>query len=366
MTSSSLRPPQSEPRPEPQTTNSVQVTEPCNEDMDLEANEVDSFDKHIDRMFATSSAEKRKGRKTTEFWDGDLIDFDGIVKQAKMSVQEAMEWSLNGSKIVLRLNEELQAVGDGAGLLSGILGELGSDYSKFPICEKIGQRRCSTFRQIVTVESRKYFCNKWGGPRRIQGGSCMTRITNQQGNLSRILINARREFLERIRGGSLIIAKCKQNALNQKKQLYTHTGNSKSLARAREEEEKISEIEQLDETTRILSENDSLSQALNKEHSVRVRGIGIGPTLSQLFRLSSQPSVDRAQIEEAQRMLCELQAEVMAEKLKRKAMEDEVAAEEMNRQAIESVLSYLVQQQGGELPPDIVARMNSLDGHDGK
>ncbi|KAL4365241.1 hypothetical protein AHAS_Ahas07G0086400 [Arachis hypogaea] len=229
MTSSSLRPPQSEPRPEPQTTNSVQVTEPCNEDMDLEANEVDSFDKHIDRMFATSSAEKRKGRKTTEFWDGDLIDFDGIVKQAKMSVQEAMEWSLNGSKI-----------------------------------------------------------------------------------------------------------------------------------------EKISEIEQLDETTRILSENDSLSQALNKEHSVRVRGIGIGPTLSQLFRLSSQPSVDRAQIEEAQRMLCELQAEVMAEKLKRKAMEDEVAAEEMNRQAIESVLSYLVQQQGGELPPDIVARMNSLDGHDGK
>ncbi|XP_020969155.1 uncharacterized protein LOC110267678 [Arachis ipaensis] len=31
-------------------------------------------------------------------------------------------------------------------------------------------------------------------------------------------------------------AKCKQNALNRKKQLYTHTGSSKSLARAREEE----------------------------------------------------------------------------------------------------------------------------------
>ncbi|RYQ92899.1 hypothetical protein Ahy_B09g099140 [Arachis hypogaea] len=106
--------------------------------MDLEVNEVDSFDKHIDkiRMFAASDAEKCKGRKIIEFWDVDLIDSDGIVKQAKMSVREAMEQSLNGSKIILRFNEELQAVGDGSGLLSGILGALGSDYSKFSIREK--------------------------------------------------------------------------------------------------------------------------------------------------------------------------------------------------------------------------------------
>ncbi|XP_052107349.1 uncharacterized protein LOC127739783 isoform X1 [Arachis duranensis] len=143
--------------------------------------------------------------------------------------------------------------------------------------------------------------------------------------------------------------------------------------------EKIIEIEQLDESIRILSENDSLAQALGKEHPGRVRGIGHGPTLSQLFRPSSQPSVDRAQVEEAQRMLCELQTKVTTEKLKRKAMEDELAAEKTKRQAmedglaaektkrqaIESVLSYLVQQQGGELPPDIPARMNSLDEHGG-
>ncbi|KAL4338106.1 hypothetical protein AHAS_Ahas12G0177000 [Arachis hypogaea] len=65
-------------------------------------------------------------------------------------------------------------------------------------------------------------------------------------------------------------------------------------------------------------------------------------------------------------MLFELQEEATAEKLKRKVMEDEVAAEKTKRQAIESVLSYLVQQQGEELRPDITARMNSLDGHGGK
>ncbi|KAL4371790.1 hypothetical protein AHAS_Ahas06G0201000 [Arachis hypogaea] len=87
--------------------------------------------------------------------------------------------------------------------------------------------------------------------------------------------------------------------------------------------------------------------------------------------------MDRAQIEDAQRMLFELQAEVTAEKLnrkavedelvvkklKRKVMEDEIVAEKTKRQALESVLSYVVQQQGGELPPNIAARMNSLDGH---
>ncbi|XP_052107350.1 uncharacterized protein LOC127739783 isoform X2 [Arachis duranensis] len=98
--------------------------------------EVDSFEEHIDGMLAASDAEKRKGRKTTEFWNVELIDSNGIVKQAKMSVKEAMERSLNGSKVILRFNDELQAVGDGAGMLSGILGALGSDYSKFPICEK--------------------------------------------------------------------------------------------------------------------------------------------------------------------------------------------------------------------------------------
>ncbi|XP_072074030.1 uncharacterized protein [Arachis hypogaea] len=103
-------PPRSEPRLEPQTANGVQVTEPCNKDMDLKVNEVDSFDEHIDRMFTASNAEKCKGQKATEFWDVDLIDSNGIVEQAKMSVREAMERSLNGSKIILRFNEELQAV----------------------------------------------------------------------------------------------------------------------------------------------------------------------------------------------------------------------------------------------------------------
>ncbi|RYR26795.1 hypothetical protein Ahy_B02g061102 [Arachis hypogaea] len=194
-----------------------------------------------------------------------------------MSVREAMERPLNGSKIILRFNEELQAIDDEASLLSGILGVLGFDYSKFPICEK-----------------------SWA---KVQGKD---RVYND-----------------------CIKAKCKQNTLNRKKKLYTHTGGSKSLVMARKEE--------------------SQKQG---------RRVGKG----EVWILKHKRPDGTYIHEEAQR----ISEEATAEKLKRKVMEDEVAAEKTKRQAIESVLSYLVQQQGEELRPDITARMNSLDGHGGK
>ncbi|RYR33422.1 hypothetical protein Ahy_A10g048007 [Arachis hypogaea] len=85
--------------------------------------------------------------------------------------------------------------------------------------------------------------------------------------------------------------KCRKNAVNQSKQLYTHISRSKILARLGEEEERIAEIEQHDESSRLLSQNDSLAQALEKEHLGRVRGMGTIPTSSQVFVTNShQPS----------------------------------------------------------------------------
>ncbi|KAL4321369.1 hypothetical protein AHAS_Ahas14G0103600 [Arachis hypogaea] len=66
-----------------------------------------------------------------------------------------------------------------------------------------------------------------------------------------------------------------------------------------------------------------------------MRGVCFGPTLSQLFRPSSQLPVDGAQAEKAQRMLFELQAEVTAEKLRRKVVEDKVTAKKLKRNAVD-------------------------------
>ena len=115
----------------------------------------------------------------------------------------------------------------------------------------------------------------------------------------------------------------------------------------------------------MLSQNDSIAQVFGKEKPGRVRGVGFGPTPSQLFGPNSHGSGNEVQLEESQRKLLELQAELEDEKLKRKAMEDEAAAEKKKMKVMESALIYLFQCQGEELPPDIAARMNSLDEHGG-
>ncbi|RYR53123.1 hypothetical protein Ahy_A06g028063 [Arachis hypogaea] len=87
-----FRPPRSEPPPAPQVcTNDVQNSEPSAEEYDPEA--------------------------------------------VKLSVKEAMN-PPNKRKIVLKFNSALQLVGNEAGLLSGVMGLLGSNYTKFPIYEK--------------------------------------------------------------------------------------------------------------------------------------------------------------------------------------------------------------------------------------
>nr|XP_025697480.1 uncharacterized protein LOC112799464 [Arachis hypogaea] len=338
-----LRPfrlPQSKLRPEPQTANGVQVTKLCNEDMDPEAN-------------------------------------------------EAIEQSLNGSNIILRFNEKLQTVKDGDGLLNGILGALDSDYSKFSICKKSWtkvQGKDRVYDDCMKEDNggriKKTFLQQmgrsWKDTREMLYDSYYKPTLTLEQNLNNRPEKIFREhwrWLIDYRNDPATKVKCKQNTLNQKKQLYMHTGDSKSLARATEEEsqkqrrrvgrgevwilkhkrrdgtyihedaqrigvstlnqllwKKISEIEQLDETKRILSENDSLAQTLGKERSGRVRGIDFGPTPSQLFCPSSQPSVDRAQTEETPRMLFELQAEVTAENLRRKTMEDKIAAKKIEKE----------------------------------
>ncbi|KAL4321651.1 hypothetical protein AHAS_Ahas14G0131800 [Arachis hypogaea] len=108
-TSRQFHPPRSEPRPAPQTK--------------------------VDDLFVTSGAQSRKGRKTTEFWMVKIIDFDGIIKLVKLSMKEAMERP-NSRRIMIKFNNKKQPIGDEVGLLSGILGLLGSEYGKFLICEE--------------------------------------------------------------------------------------------------------------------------------------------------------------------------------------------------------------------------------------
>nr|XP_029149651.1 uncharacterized protein LOC112754440 isoform X2 [Arachis hypogaea] len=255
-TSRPFHPPRSEPRPAPQmSTNSVRNSLPGHLNLDANANEETLLDEEVDNLHDASGAQSRKGRKTTEFWAVKTIDSDGTIKPAKLSVREAMERP-NGRKVVLRFNNAKQAIGDEAGLLSGVLGLLGSDFGKFPICR-------TSWREITTKDKVYNECVKqifhfdedsegiikknilksmgksWKETRlRLYDRFYEPTFTTEQ-NLENRPPGIDREhwrwYLD-YRAKPETKEKCKKNAVNRSKQQYTHTGGSKSFARRMEEE----------------------------------------------------------------------------------------------------------------------------------
>ncbi|XP_020967149.1 uncharacterized protein LOC107617339 isoform X1 [Arachis ipaensis] len=170
-------------------------------------------------------------------------------------MREAMERP-NGRKIMLRFNNAKQAIENEAGLLSGVLGLLGSDFEKFPICEE-------SWRKITTKDKVYNKCVKqifhfdedsegtikknilksmgksWKKIRlRLYNAYFEPTFMTEQNIENRppgIDQEHWRWFLD-YRAKAEMKEKCRKNAKNRSKQLYTHTGGSKSFARRMEED----------------------------------------------------------------------------------------------------------------------------------
>ncbi|KAL4381876.1 hypothetical protein AHAS_Ahas04G0177300 [Arachis hypogaea] len=120
-------------------------------------------------------------------------------------------------------------------------------------------------------------------------------------------------------------------------------------------QEAIEHIESQDASSKELSQNDSLSQVLGKKYPGRVRGMGFGPCPIQCFHYIPQQSASSVQVEDYQKEIAELKAEatiLKAERTEKKA----------KSQTMENLLRYLIQQQGGNLPPDVAANLEVLGG----
>ncbi|RYR78412.1 hypothetical protein Ahy_A01g003207 [Arachis hypogaea] len=108
------------------------------ENYDSEVDEVESFDDPVDDLFAEHEVEcqgnANSKKKDTDYWVVDVIE-NGVTYCMELTVKEALALT-PGKKIALNHNRELQQVGQAAGLLSGLLGTLASNFQQLPICEK--------------------------------------------------------------------------------------------------------------------------------------------------------------------------------------------------------------------------------------
>ncbi|XP_025638749.1 uncharacterized protein [Arachis hypogaea] len=209
-----------------------------------------------------------------------------------------------GKKIVLNHNRELQQVGQAAGLLSEFLGTLASDFQQLPICEKSWKTMSKASKEHAFDKFKRVFHYEDDGRGIIKRG-IVQRIgsswRNARNHLFRKVYDEELTFEKNLkRKPAGIEEKCKKNFINRSKQLYTHTRDSKTMARKRHEEKAIEHIESQDPSSKEFSQNDFLAQVLGKEHPGRVRGLNFGPCPSQCFRNITQQSNYGVQIEEYQ------------------------------------------------------------------
>ncbi|XP_060186727.1 uncharacterized protein LOC132616141 isoform X3 [Lycium barbarum] len=173
----------------------------------------------------------------------------------------------------------------------------------------------------------------------------------------------------------------KQNAENRRKQTYTHTNGSKSLPRRKAEEEhkrgrpmsrgelwplthkrkdstymneaakligeQTERIESQDGVSKKISEFDSLAQVLGKEHAGRVRGVGYGPTPTQVFGQTAY------QFKGVSSTQANRDHEMEEMKLKMQELQSVVESERSRRRALENFLTRYIVQQGMELPAEL-------------
>ncbi|RYQ82664.1 hypothetical protein Ahy_B10g101240 [Arachis hypogaea] len=282
------------------------------EDYDPETDEVLSFDDHTDDLFAAQEAESQNNDekcKDTDYWNVTIIDSnfffiyfleDGVRKQSKLSMKEAIALPSN-TKIILPFNKEMQSISQATGLFSGFLGSLGADYYQFPIYE----------------ESWKYV-NK----------------------------------TKKEHAYDMIKKKCKQNALNWSKQLYTHTGGFKTLARKKDEVEKeqgrpVTRRELFIITHKKKMARISIPMRVLLVKQLRILRGSAGPCPTQVFgNAIEQPSGSGEKNEEYERRIAELTAKIEEEQAK--------------RQSTGKVWGYIIQQQGGNLPADVAAVLDDL------
>ncbi|RYR35286.1 hypothetical protein Ahy_A10g050440 [Arachis hypogaea] len=254
-----------------------------------------------------------------------------------MSVKEVIALPSN-TKIVHPFNKELQPIGQAVGLFSGFLGSLGADYFQFPIYADSWKHVNKAKKEHAYDMIKRIFHYEDDAGGKIKR-EIMKRIgKNWKGTRHNLYHKCYKE-----------IRTYEENLEHHPKGIKENEWKNFLDYRQKEEtKEAIANVERQDESSKHLSQNDSLAQVLGKEHPGRVRALGAEPCPTQVFdNAARQSSGSTEPNEEYERRIAELIAKLEREQAK--------------RQSIHKVLGYLVQQQGGNLPAEVAVELAFLD-----
>ncbi|RYR62381.1 hypothetical protein Ahy_A04g019904 [Arachis hypogaea] len=231
-----------------------------------------------------------------------LDDFDGTIKLAKLSVKKAMERP-NSRRIMLKFNNKKQPIGDEVGLLNGEswhkittkdkvynecikqnfhFDEDSEGTIKKNILKSIGKSCKDTKLRSYdayydpTSTTKQNIENR---PSRINREDWRWYLDYRNYLYVYILLNCV-EYSNDI--NFVVIVETTRRRVNRRELWITvHKKNMIPISMMKQV--------QLDDSSRVLSQNDSISQVLEKEKPGRVCDVNFGSTPSQLFGPNSHP-----------------------------------------------------------------------------
>nr|XP_025673516.1 uncharacterized protein LOC112772730 isoform X5 [Arachis hypogaea] len=262
-----------------------------------------------DKSVASNSSEhpsepKRKhGRESKHHWTVDAIDEYENSTRLHLLAKDVHNLP-EGLRIVVNFDKYHAAIGEAAGLLAGVCGQLATDCVAFPISfEKWSDIPASFFENQWNIFflARFYFKVSDNLAKRFMLQSLGKKWREHRIKLWNDFYDPRLSKTEIINNAPEDIAPdqwalfveyrlkpetqklCKRNQEIRQKQIIPHTSGAKSIARRRAELEKIEahSSQQPMEST-VNSPLDALRVVFGKEHPGRVRGLGMGavPTIA--------------------------------------------------------------------------------------
>ncbi|XP_059275438.1 uncharacterized protein LOC132029998 isoform X2 [Lycium ferocissimum] len=252
---------------------------------------------------------KSSGRESMSHWTVDAIDSQGAIKKLKLKKTDVFNLS-NGERIVVDFDDLDSPIGEGQGILAGFCGILARDSSIFPVhFEKWSDLPAAYFNNCFdqfikprfcfrTSESnaRRYayssMCKKWGA-RRLKLFNAIDDPLKSRDQIRAEAINKVPDGIPRDQWISYVDYRlkektremCKINAEIRKTQTISHIGGSKPNSKRRAEMEKIEQaMTQSTADESEISPNHAVGKVLGKEHSGRVRCLGLGAVPSRAFK----------------------------------------------------------------------------------
>ncbi|KAF7805068.1 calmodulin-binding protein 60 G-like [Senna tora] len=287
--------------------------------------------------------ENEPSNSTRTRWLVEVIDNKGIVKYEQLSIQDVWVFPL-GTRVVVPFNELNQHIGNAGGLLSSFLGIIGRNFRWLPLSYKNWRDVPKDSKNevyhnqiqakfVVNDDAHKHNILKSVSKTWKDGRAKLYHFINRDKTLTKEVIAKVPDGISREHWASFVDYRMSAKTMD-KILSYESSGNS----------------------SYEVSQFDSLAMALgSQERSGRVRGMGLGPTPSQVFGVyarshhggtrSTDPSYSELQNELARMRKAMDESEERNRRMEAKMVEND----ERNRR-MDATIAMLLERFRGQLP----------------